>query len=90
MSSTIREDHKGFARIKTHQTDPANHNFIALSILNKWLEEVALPEAKGVLPRLRMRRPAIQGTLSNADLALHRRRRRNRKRYADRSRARTG
>jgi 2-polyprenyl-3-methyl-5-hydroxy-6-metoxy-1,4-benzoquinol methylase/glycosyltransferase involved in cell wall biosynthesis len=49
MSDSIRADLDGMTRITTNDVDPANHHFIALSILNRWLAEVALPRAQGVL-----------------------------------------
>lgn len=40
---------EGLARMRSMQLDTGNEHFIVLSQLNRWLEEVALPHARGVL-----------------------------------------
>ena len=49
MSSDIRVALQGVSRITSIHVDPASHHYIVLSIFHRWLQEVALPQAHGVM-----------------------------------------
>jgi len=49
VSSDIRVALRGVSRIKSIHVDPTSHHYIVLSILHRWLREVALPQAHGVM-----------------------------------------
>jgi hypothetical protein len=49
VSSNIRLALRGVSRIQSIHVDPASHHYIVLSILHRWLREVALPHVHGVM-----------------------------------------
>lgn len=49
MTSDLSSDLIGLSRMNSSAVDISSEHFIVLSLLNQWLEEVALPHASGVL-----------------------------------------
>ncbi|MBT9173975.1 MAG: putative S-adenosylmethionine-dependent methyltransferase [Syntrophomonadaceae bacterium] len=49
MNSDIRSARVGISRMKSVDVDSSDQHFIVLSLLHKWLEDLALPHASGVM-----------------------------------------
>lgn len=49
MNSDIHSATEGISRMKSADVDASNQHFIVLTLLHKWLADVALPHASGVM-----------------------------------------